>query len=140
MKYLLLLASVITLPLLASENQSTHCTFGDKQRIIEVIYPKDGTKACEVHYTKGSDMQVLWSANHDLDYCKEKAAAFIEKQRGWGWHCGSDNQTMPAHHSMDEKEDLTKSTAEKVSEKVGTVGKSLHEKVKETAKKLDPVK
>ncbi len=71
----------------AMENQKTICTHGNQQRIIEVVYTGEGEVPCEVHYTKDSGSQVLWSAQGEAGYCEEKAAVFIEKQRGWGWDC-----------------------------------------------------
>lgn len=73
----------------AMENQKTICTHGDQQRIIEIIYTGEGEVPCEVHYTKDSGTQILWQAQGEAGYCEEKAAAFIEKQRGWGWECES---------------------------------------------------
>ncbi len=72
---------------LAMENQKTVCSQGISQRIIEIVYPGEGEAPCEVHYTKDTGSQVLWSAQQEVGYCEEKAAAFIEKQRGWGWQC-----------------------------------------------------
>ena len=71
----------------AMENQKTVCTHGIQERIIEVVYTGEGEVPCEVHYTKDTGSQVLWSAQGQVGYCEEKAAAFIEKQRGWGWEC-----------------------------------------------------
>lgn len=72
---------------LAMDNQKTVCTHGTQQRIIEIIYTGEGAVPCEVHYTKDMETQVLWQAQKQVGYCEEKAAAFIEKQRGWGWEC-----------------------------------------------------
>jgi hypothetical protein len=72
---------------LAMENQKTVCTHGSQQRIIEIVYTGEGEVPCEVHYTKDSGSQILWQAQGEVGYCEEKAAAFIEKQRGWGWDC-----------------------------------------------------
>jgi hypothetical protein len=82
-----LFLSVIASTALAMENQKTVCTHGDQQRVIEVVYTGEGEVPCEVHYTKDTGSQVLWSAQGEVGYCEEKAAAFIEKQRGWGWDC-----------------------------------------------------
>lgn len=87
MKYLIFLASFFSSALLAVENRSTTCQFGEKQRIIEIVYPEMTVTPCEVRYIKNGNTQVLWSANAELGYCESKADAFIEKQRGWGWQC-----------------------------------------------------
>ena len=71
----------------AMENQKTVCTHGDQERLIEIVYTGEGEVPCEVHYTKSTGTQVLWSAQGQTGYCEKKAAAFIEKQRGWGWNC-----------------------------------------------------
>lgn len=86
----LLFAVLVTLtagPALALENQKTVCTFGTQQRIIEIVYTGEGEVPCEVHYTKDTGSQILWQAQGEAGYCEEKAAAFIEKQRSWGWNC-----------------------------------------------------
>jgi len=109
MKYPFILAAIIGSLAFAVQANSTICTHGEKQRKIEVVYPEDGDKACEVQYTKDDDMRVLWSANSDKDYCAEKAVAFIEKQQGWGWECASD---MPAIEEMQESMEETPAPAE----------------------------
>lgn len=93
----LLFASLLALTAstaLAMENQKTVCTHGSQQRIIEIVYTGQGEVPCEVHYTKDSGTQVLWQAQGEAGYCEEKAAAFIEKQRGWGWTCETVNEIM----------------------------------------------
>lgn len=73
-----------------SGNLVSTCTNGDQTRVISVIYDNDETDAvCEVTYEKSSGVQTLWSANNDRDYCKEKAAEFVQKQEGWGWACSN---------------------------------------------------
>jgi len=108
MKYPLILAALVGTSIFSVQADSTTCTHGDKQRKIEVVYP-ESDKACEVQYTKGDDMQVLWSANFDKEYCVEKAAAFVEKQQGWGWECASD---MAAMDEMPEKMEETPAPTE----------------------------
>ena len=63
------------------------CTHADQTRIIEVVYTGEGVLTCEVHYSKDAGTQTLWSATNAAGYCEEKAAAFVEKQQGWGWEC-----------------------------------------------------
>jgi len=71
-----------------SGNLVSTCTNGDAQRIISVIYDNEETgTVCEVTYEKASGVQTLWSANNERDYCLDKAKAFVEKQRDWGWTC-----------------------------------------------------
>lgn len=71
----------------AETGDRTLCRYGNQTRIIEVKYPGEGQIPCEVHYSKDSGSQVLWSAQTEGGYCEQKAAEFVEKQRGWGWTC-----------------------------------------------------
>lgn len=71
-----------------SDKLVSTCTNGDAERIISVVYDNEETgTVCEVTYEKASGVQTLWSANNERDYCLDKAKAFVEKQRGWGWTC-----------------------------------------------------
>ena len=83
----------------ASSGDRTVCSHGNQTRIIEVKYTGEGQIPCEVHYTKDSGSQVLWSAQTEGGYCEQKAAEFVEKQRGWGWECET---SMAAADSSEE--------------------------------------
>ena len=72
---------------MAMENRKTMCTYAKDTRIIEVVYKTDKPVPCEVQYTKSSGTKTLWRANNKAGYCENKAAEFVEKQRGWGWSC-----------------------------------------------------
>ncbi len=90
MKRATLAAALSTLFLAAPAlaNQTYVCTHGDKQRVISVVYATEGqTVPCEVTYDKGMGAESLWQAQNLAGYCEEQAAAFVEKQRGWGWTC-----------------------------------------------------
>ena len=64
------------------------CKHGDKERIISVVYDVEGQAVpCKVVYTKDGAVETPWNAENLAGYCEEKAAAFVEKQRGWGWTC-----------------------------------------------------
>jgi len=89
MKIKLALSLIIAAATSTVQAESTTCTFGEKQRKIEVVYPENSDAVCEVQYTKDGNIKVLWSARADRSYCTPKAATFIEKQRGWGWQCDS---------------------------------------------------
>lgn len=104
MKYSFILAFAMGFTVLSVQAESTTCSFGDKQRKIEVVYPENGDKICEVQYTKDDDMQVLWSANADKDFCTEKAIGLVEKQQGWGWSCESDMYMDNMNKNMDVEE------------------------------------
>lgn len=71
----------------AVENQKTICRFGDKIRVIEVVYTTGAEVPCEVRYSKEEGMTIPWKANNLAGFCEEKAAAFIDKQEAWGWAC-----------------------------------------------------
>lgn len=74
---------------MAIENIKTVCTHDSQTRVIEVVYEGDTALPCAVQYTKAEGSQTLWNAQNASGYCEEKAAAFVEKQKGWGWDCQS---------------------------------------------------
>ena len=76
---------VLSQNVLAADNYS--CKHGNQERVISVVYPNGGDLPCEVHYQKAEGASVLWNAENVKGYCEEKAAAFVEKQEGWGWKC-----------------------------------------------------
>ncbi len=77
---------LLATPLLANETYT--CTHGNQERQISVVYANEGQAVpCEVTYTKLSGTESLWQAQNQEGYCEEKAAAFVEKQRAWGWDC-----------------------------------------------------
>jgi ABC-type molybdate transport system substrate-binding protein len=74
----------------ASGNLVSTCENGEHVRVIRVVYDNPETDTvCEVTYEKSTGVQTLWSANNERDYCLDKAAAFVEKQEGWGWTCSN---------------------------------------------------
>ncbi len=73
-----------------TDNRTSTCEHGDQVRIITVVYDNDATDTvCEVNYEKSTGVQTLWTANSDRKYCMDKAAAFVQKQEGWGWTCSN---------------------------------------------------
>ncbi len=84
---LTLIALSLATTALAKANTMTECRQAGQMRVIEVIYTGEGEVPCEVTYTKESGTEVLWSAAGEVGYCEEKAAALVDKQRGWGWQC-----------------------------------------------------
>lgn len=93
MKKQLILCLVMLTLLLAGHalaDEITTCTNGPDERVISVVYLDPGYQVpCEVHYQKEGVTKTLWSAQSEVGYCEERAAAFVEKQRGWGWDCKS---------------------------------------------------
>jgi len=90
-KKVTLLVAISTLCISASvfANEAYICKSGDQERRIAISYANEGsTVPCEVTYTKETgDTESLWQAQNAAGYCEEKAEAFIEKLRGWGWEC-----------------------------------------------------
>ncbi|MDP4536041.1 hypothetical protein Q3O60_07575 [Alkalimonas collagenimarina] len=72
---------------IAGQTHTTHCQLGDTVRVIQVVYPEGGELPCEVRYQREGEQSVLWQARNEAGYCEQKAADFVEKQRGWGWQC-----------------------------------------------------
>lgn len=127
MKYLLLLVSVIGSSAIAAENQATICKHGEKVRKIEVVYPEGTEAPCEVQYTKDTGTQVLWNAKTEMGYCEEKAAAFIEKQRGWGWQCEAVEQVESQETETQEVTPQEETAEETETQKVTTQEESTEE-------------
>lgn len=72
---------------IAKESRTTLCVHDNQTRVIEIVYAGENGVPCDVQYTKEDDTKTLWSAQNKLGYCENKAAAFVEKQIGWGWSC-----------------------------------------------------
>ncbi len=69
-------------------NETYLCTHGNQERKINIVYETEGQQVpCEVTYEKASGTESLWRAQNQVGYCEDQAAAFVEKQRGWGWSC-----------------------------------------------------
>jgi len=81
------LVAVISTSAMARESRKTLCVHDDQTRVVEIVYSGENNVPCEVQYTKLGETKVLWSANNKVGYCENKAAAFVEKQIGWGWSC-----------------------------------------------------
>jgi hypothetical protein len=91
MKKITSLCLVATLSMIASfaaADETYLCTYGQEERVISVVYQDQVEKVpCEVRYQKDGVTETLWDAKDEVGYCEEKAKAFVEKQRGWGWRC-----------------------------------------------------
>jgi len=74
--------------------QDYHCTIGDLQRRVEILYEAGGAVPCEVHYYKDTEAtgerQVLWRALNEAGYCERKAEEFVAKLEDMGWSCDQD--------------------------------------------------
>ena len=91
MKRLTILCLAASLGLLATTaiaDETYTCSSGSQERVISVVYQDQEAKVpCEVQYQKDGVTETLWRAQDEVGYCEEKAKAFVEKQRGWGWNC-----------------------------------------------------
>ncbi len=76
-------------------DQAFVCRHNDSIREIHVIYENPGQPLpCSVLYRKAEGEQTLWSAQAQVGYCEEKAAAFVAKQQSWGWDCAAQTQSQ----------------------------------------------
>ncbi|CAA0116072.1 Uncharacterised protein [BD1-7 clade bacterium] len=81
----------------SAENWLCSHTNTNDQRTINIIYHNPPSHVpCEVVYTKAGTTTTLWRANNQSGYCENKAAAFVAKQKGWGWQCRERSSTPPA--------------------------------------------
>ncbi len=114
MKFIPFLLSVLFSMTVITEAQATVCKHDNSERKIEVVYPEGSKTPCEVQYTKSSGMQVLWSAQGKEGYCEDKAAAFVEKQRSWGWQCeASETVAEPQEAAPQESESQEEAAPQK---------------------------
>ena len=69
-------ATMLPLASLAQDQNIYHCSQGDLQRRVEIVYETGVTVTCEVHYYKDTEApgerQVLWRAVSQEGYCEEK--------------------------------------------------------------------
>ena len=85
---LCLAASLGLLATTAIADETYTCSSGSQERVISVVYQDQEAKVpCEVQYQKDGVTETLWRAQDEVGYCEEKAKAFVEKQRSWGWSC-----------------------------------------------------
>ncbi len=76
----------------ASDTNEYQCRRGDLLRRVQLGGGAGGQPLpCEVVYWKDTEHpgrgQILWNAATDQQYCEDKASAFVEQLRGWGWRC-----------------------------------------------------
>jgi len=92
------LAAILPTVSLAQTPQQYHCTYGDLQRRIEIVYETGVTVPCEVHYYKDTEApdahMVLWRALNQEGFCEAKTQEFVNQLEEWGWAC--DAATVPA--------------------------------------------
>jgi hypothetical protein len=92
---------------LTDDGGKYQCTMGDLVRRVEIYTEPGVTVPCEVHYYKDTeapgDSQVLWSAQSQAGYCKQKATEFVARLEGWGWDCGAGVAVEPAPEAEPEQ-------------------------------------
>jgi len=74
MKRLMMLLPVLLIaaPIHAEDGYGYTCTLGGATRKIDVVYLQSGQEVpCEVRYTKGESVQVLWNAQRESGYCEK---------------------------------------------------------------------
>lgn len=86
-----LAVSVIAAGAVAEEFQ---CQRGELVRRIEVRFADDADRLpCEVIYWRDSEApgqpQSLWNAEHQLDYCQDRAREMVEQLENAGWACAA---------------------------------------------------
>jgi hypothetical protein len=77
-----------------STASSWTCRNADLVRHVTVFYPNAPARLpCKVYYSKTTENalpRVLWRAEHDVNYCEQKAEELVEKLTTLGWQCASD--------------------------------------------------
>jgi len=74
----------------------TVCKMGETVRKVAVVHmDNDSSKACDVQYTKETEMpgepaKSLWHYANEVDQCAVKAQGLIEKLSGMGWSCATE--------------------------------------------------
>lgn len=133
-KYLVaaLFSAISATSVQAIDNLKTVCSHGGQTRVIEVAYTAEDNVPCEVRYSKEEGSKTLWSATNLTGFCEEKAAAFVEKQKGWGWSCEVSTKT----EIMEEAEVATE---EAVSPETAQISDSAETSAVETTEAAEPV-
>ena len=82
-----------------ADGTNATCKNGSVVRRVELA-PGETPGGCSVAYFKETEnpgvTQVLWSAKNGTDFCKEKAAGFVQKLTGMGWSCSGSLADTPS--------------------------------------------
>ena len=86
--------AVCLLPLQAQSDEY-QCRRGDLVRRIEVQFADDADRLpCRVLYWRDAasseQPRVPWNANHQLEFCRDKAREMVDQLQDAGWICGGD--------------------------------------------------
>ncbi|WP_111642115.1 hypothetical protein [Marinimicrobium alkaliphilum] len=86
----------------ASDAIVYHCSLGDDERIVSVVYSEPGQALpCDVTYERGGEVETLWQARNQAGYCEEQAQNFVAQQVAWGWECGRHSPDEPQSDAPD---------------------------------------
>ncbi len=100
-----LVAAILPFTSLAQDQNNYHCSNGDLQRRVEIVYETGMTVPCEVNYYKDTEVpgerQVLWQAMRQEGYCEEKTREFIAQLTAWGWYCEQQDNGVAADEAAE---------------------------------------
>lgn len=74
----------------AASAVSWQCEYDNNVREVYIERAASSPVPCKVIYrkpTEGLEDQVVWNAEHETNYCDEKAKGFIAKLESYGWLC-----------------------------------------------------
>jgi hypothetical protein len=86
-------------------SQSFICQQADTIREVAVNYPTQSPVPCEVTYSKEGIEQILWTAQHEENYCESQAQQLMMTLEDSGWSCSQGNDAVvssPAAEYADE--------------------------------------
>jgi hypothetical protein len=64
------------------------CKQGKSERKVSLVYPEAGKKSpCEVHYLKGTDDKIIFSAKNEAGFCEKHDDDFVAKLKGMAYSC-----------------------------------------------------
>jgi hypothetical protein len=79
-------------PALAASEAEYSCRFGQTVRRVELRFAGEGARMpCEVVYWRDSEQpghsEVLWHAQRDAQFCRDKTQEVVERLQAGGWSC-----------------------------------------------------
>ena len=87
----------------SSSAESFQC-FGGVNRTVEILYANDIDKApCKVVQVKNDNVETLWSANHDVNYCKQNFNEYFNKLNALNLSCSFGENSADGTISLDDK-------------------------------------
>ncbi|MGD2161413.1 MAG: hypothetical protein PVG94_09550 [Gammaproteobacteria bacterium] len=89
---------------------SWSCMRDENIREVIIEYPESGQLPCKVIYnkpTEGFETRVLWRADNEEGFCKEKANELVAKLESLGWKCYgevTDDETLSENGAASDAE------------------------------------